>query len=227
MSDFSAQLNATGCPRRLAAPEEPARVAAIQRPPRAPWYSRPTRLIIICGIILVAVVIAATASLLSNLRGRDLAEKARALESLALVLAEQIDRSFQSIELIQASVIERMQSLGIASAEDFEREMSGYDTHQRLKDRVSALPHINAIVLTDAEGKLMNFSRSWPIPIVKIPDQDPHEAFSSDPHLASLVGNPFRSPATGNWVVPIARKFTGPNGAFLGVVTGVMELQYF
>jgi diguanylate cyclase (GGDEF)-like protein/PAS domain S-box-containing protein len=227
MSDAVAQLNATGSHGGQMAPGTPAHAAGDSAAPRAPWHSRPTQLIIICGIILLGVVIAATAGLLSNLRDRDLAEKERNLESLALVLAEQIDRSFQSIELIQTAVVERMQSLGIASAEDLKRQMSGYDTYQDLKHRVSALPHINAVVLTDAEGKLINFSRSWPIPSVKIPDQDPAAAFNANPHLTSFVGKPLRSPVTGNWVVPIARKFTGPNGAFLGVVTGVMELQYF
>jgi diguanylate cyclase (GGDEF)-like protein/PAS domain S-box-containing protein len=184
-------------------------------------------LIIICGIILVGIVIAATVSLLSNLYNHALDDKERALESLALVLAEQIDRSFQSIELIQMSEIERMQSLGVASVKDFERQMSGYDTHRRLNDRVSALPYIDAIVLTDSQGKLINFSRSWPIPNVNIPDRDPSEVFRSDPHLTSFVGQPMRSPATGSWIVPIVRKVTGPNGEFLGVMTGVMELQYF
>lgn len=226
MNDVVAQLNVTVGHGGQPPVEEPARVAD-HSASRQPWRSRPARMIVICGIIMVAVVAVATASLLSNLRDRDLAEKARAQENLALVLAEQIDRGFQSIELVQTAVVERMQSLGIESAEELKRQMSGYDTHQRFKDRVSALPHINALVLTDAGGKLINFSRSWPIPSVTIPDQDPHEAFSSDPHLTSLVGNPFRSPATGNWVVPIARKFAGPNGEFLGVVTGVMELQYF
>jgi hypothetical protein len=227
MSDLAAPLNTTGRHGGQAPPEESARVADNSVAARAPWYARPIRLIVICGIVLVCVVIAATASLLSNLHDRDLAEKKRTLESLALVLAEQIDRNFQSIELIQTAVIARMQTLGIASAADLERQMSGYDTHQRLKDRIDALPHIDAMVLTDTEGKLINFSRSWPIPSVKIPVEDPSAAFKSDPHLTSLVGNPLRSPATGRWIVPIARKFTGPNGEFLGVVTGAMELQYF
>jgi diguanylate cyclase (GGDEF)-like protein/PAS domain S-box-containing protein len=226
MSNVTSKPNIAGAPGGQAPSEEHACVAD-HSAPRQPWYSCPARLIVICGIILGAVVVAATAGLLSNLRDLDLAEKKRAQENLALVLAEQIDRSFQSIELVQTAVVERMQSLGIESAEDLKRQMSGYDTHQRFKDRVSALPHINALVLTDAEGKLINFSHAWPIPIVTMPDQDPHEAFNSDPHLTSLVGNPFRSPVTGNWVVPIARKFASSGGAFLGVVTGVMELQYF
>jgi diguanylate cyclase (GGDEF)-like protein/PAS domain S-box-containing protein len=227
MSDLAAQLNASERPFDRTASGWPAPIADNSAAPRVPWHARPIRLIIICGIILVGVVIAATVSLLSNLYNHAIDEKARALESLALVLAEQIDRSFQSIELIQTSEIERMQSLGIASAEDFERQMSGYDTHRRLNDRVSALPFIDAIVLTDSQGKLINFSRSWPIPHVNIPDRDPSEVFRSDPHLTSFVGEPIRSPATGRWVVPVVRKVSGPNGAFLGVVTGVMDLQYF
>ncbi len=227
MSELPLQRNATGRHEGQAAPEGTSTAVGHSAAQRVPWHSRPIRLIVICGIILVAVVVAATASLLSNLRDRDLAEKERALESLALVLAEQIDRSFQSIELVQTVMIERMQSLGIASAEDFERQMAGYDTHQRLKDRVSALPYIDAFVLTDAEGRLINFSRSWPAPSVKIPDQDPHEEFGADPQLTSLIGKPLRSPVTGSWLVPVARKFTGANGKFLGVVTGVMKLEYF
>ena len=105
--------------------------------------------------------------------------------------------------------------------------MSDYDTYERLKDAINGLPYIDAIVLTDARGKLINFSRSWPIPNVKIPDNDPSRVFESDPRLISFVGKPLRSPVTGNWVVSIARKLTGPNGEFLGVVQGAMELQYF
>ena len=167
MNDVVAQLNVTVGHGGQPPVEEPARVAD-HSASRQPWRSRPARMIVICGIIMVAVVAVATASLLSNLRDRDLAEKARAQENLALVLAEQIDRGFQSIELVQTAVVERMQSLGIESAEELKRQMSGYDTHQRFKDRVSALPHINALVLTDAGGKLINFSRSWPIPSVTI-----------------------------------------------------------
>ena len=224
MSDIIGQLNSTGSLGGQTAPKASAHTAGKSA---ALWRSRSILSIVVCGAILLAIVIAATMALLSNLRDRDLAEKERALESLTSVLAEQIDRSFESIELVQMAVIERMRTLGIASAEDYERRMSGYDTYERLKDAINGLPYIDAIVLTDARGKLINFSRSWPIPNVKIPDNDPSTEFASDPRLISFVGKPLRSPATGNWVVSIARKLIGPNGEFLGVVQGAMELQYF
>ncbi len=194
---------------------------------RTPWYTHPIRLIVICGIILVAVVVAVTASLLLNLRDRDLAEKERSLERLAVVLAEEIDRSFQSIELIQMPEIERIKHLGVVSPEEFVRQLSDFDTHQRLKDRISALPYIDAIVLTDAAGRLINFSRGWPAPKVIVPDNDPHKAFIADPNLTVFVGDPLLSPTTGVWMVPFARKFTAANGKFLGVITAVMKLRYF
>jgi len=227
MSDFTAQRDATASERAPTAPADAAHVTGNLAAPRGAWYSRPTQLIVICGIILLAVVIAATSSLLSNLRDRDLAEKEQTLESLALVLAEQIDRSFQSIDLIHKVLIERMQNLGIASADDFERQLSDYDTYRRLRDIAGGLPHIDAITLVDSKGKLVNFSRAWPIPNINNPNQDFTEAFRADPHLTSYVGQPRRSPVTGKWVVSITRKFSGPKGEFLGVVLGVMELQYF
>src|SRR5664279_6141437 len=147
MGRVSNKYGVTGRDRMRTASGESAHIVDNSATAKSAWHSRPIRLIIICGIILVGAVIAATAGLLLNLRDRDLAESKRELSRLTLILAEQIDHSFQSAELIQTAVIERMQSLGIASAEELERWMSGYDTHQRLKDQISALPYIDAIVL--------------------------------------------------------------------------------
>jgi diguanylate cyclase (GGDEF)-like protein/PAS domain S-box-containing protein len=227
MRDLAVQLDAAESDGMRTASEEPAQVADNSAASRTEWNSRLVRWIIIFGIVLIGAIIASTGVVLLDLRDRELAESERELKRLVFVLTEQIDRSFQSMELIQTAVIERMQSLGIASAEDYERQMSGYDTHRRLKDQISALPYIDTIVLTNAQGKLINFSRAWPIPSVKSPDEDFSEAFKSDPRLTVFVAKPFRSPVTENWVVPIARKLTGPKGEFLGVALGVMASQYF
>ena len=121
MGRASKKFGTTESDRMRTASEEPAHIADNSVAAKSAWHSRPIRLIIISGIILVGAVIAVTAGLLLNLRDRDLAESKRELSRLTLILAEQIDHSFQSAELIQTAVIERMQSLGIASAEELER----------------------------------------------------------------------------------------------------------
>src|ERR1019366_5908624 len=189
--------------------------------------SRVVRWIVIFGIVLIGTIVAATGLMLQNLRDRELAESEHQLNNLTFILAEQIDRSFQSIELIQTAVIERMRSLGIASPEDYERQMSGRDTYQHLKDQISGLPYVDALALLDTEGKLINVSRAWPTPVSKEPDLDFLKAFNSDPDLTAYVGRPIRSPLNETWVFYIARKFTSSNGAYLGVVLGVVTVQSF
>jgi len=41
------------------------------------------------------------------------------------------------------------------------------------------------------------------------------------------VGHLRRNPIDGAWVLPLARKIQGPNGAYLGSVVGVIRLRYF
>ncbi len=168
----------------------------------------------------------ATWMLLANLRSEQIAKSDRDLQSLTLLLAEQIDRSFQAIELVQTSVLDRIKTLGIRSPDELKLTMSGYDTYQRLRDRIAALPHIDAMVLTTPAGKLVNFSRGWPIPKVEQVQRDRAEIFETT-HRTSFIGKPLRSPSNGTWVLPIVHKATGANGAFVGILIGSMRLRYF
>ncbi len=194
--------------------------------PSSVWASYTFRLIVLSSLVLIAAILTATWILLANLRSEQITESEHDLESLSLVLAEQLDRSFQSIEVIQTDLIDRMQNLGIASTAALERQMSGYDTHLRLKDQIAALPHIDAIVLTDPEGKLINFSRSWPIPDIQNTTNNRGYVFKNS-NLQTYVDAALKNPANGAWVLPIARKISGPKGEFLGAVLGVIRLEYF
>jgi PAS domain S-box-containing protein len=192
-----------------------------------PWRNRPIRNIILCGLLLIAMIAVGTSIMVTNFRNRELADNERELKNVALIVAEQTDRSFQSLELVLTSVIERMQSLGIASSEDFERQMSSQDVQLMLKDKISALPHIEAVTLINADGKIINFSRFWPTPDINIANRKHFIAFKSDPQLISFISEPVLNRSTGTWSVFLMRKFTAPNGEFVGLVHGAVDLTYF
>jgi hypothetical protein len=103
------------------------------------WRNRPIRYLILCGALLIAAIVVGTAIMVGNLRDRALFESECQLKNTALILAEQIDRTFQAIDLVQSSMIEKIQSLGIASSEDYARRMSGQDVHLMLKASTSGL----------------------------------------------------------------------------------------
>jgi PAS domain-containing protein len=165
--------------------------------------------------------------MLVGLRERALAASERELTNTALVLAEQTDRAFQAVELMESGLLERMNALGIASAEAYERRMSGHDVHSMLKDKVSGWPHLGSITLINSRGKLFNFSRFWPLPDIDVADREFYRALKSDPRLTSFMGEPVRNRATGSWTIHLVRKVAGPNGEFLGLVLGAMEMAYF
>jgi diguanylate cyclase (GGDEF)-like protein/PAS domain S-box-containing protein len=188
---------------------------------------RAVHLLIGCGLLLAVAVVAGAVGMIADLRERALAASERELRNTALILAEQTDRAFQAVALMESGFIERMRALGIASPEDFERAMSGHDVHLMLKDKVDGWPHIGSITLINSRGKLFNFSRFWPLPDIDVTDREFYQALKSSRGLTSFMGAPVRNRATGSWTIHLARKVAGPNGEFLGLVLGAMEMSYF
>jgi diguanylate cyclase (GGDEF)-like protein/PAS domain S-box-containing protein len=191
------------------------------------WHNRPIRYLILCGVLLITMIAVGTAIMVVNFRNRALLESERELKNTALILAEQIDRSFQALDLVQRSVVEKVQSLDAASRQDYQRQMSGQGVHLMLKDKTSGLIHVDSIALIDRDGKLLNFSREWPIPTANVADQDYFNAFASDEELTSYMSLPARSRVTDTWTVYLARKLVTPKGELLGLVLGAIELSYF
>ena len=193
----------------------------------AAWHNRPIRYLILCGVLIIAAIVAATAIMAGNLRDRALSDSERELKNTALILAEEVDRSFQAVDLVQSGVVEKIQSLGIASSEDYARRLSGEDVYQMLKTSTSGVAQIYAISLINADGRLINFSRSWPVPEIHVADRDFFNALKRDPQLTSDISEPGHNRTDGAWSLFLGRKVAAANGEFLGLVLGVVELSYF
>ena len=220
----STQNGVAGTRGGKAQPPQSANVASRLVPP-AKARSRPIPFLIVAAATLIAVVAFGTATIIFNLRNRALIGNERELQNIALVLAAQTDRIFEAAERVQVDLIERFEARGITSSEDFERKLSGYDVHLTLKDKIVGLPHVGTFSLFNADGKLFNFSRSWPIPPINVADRDFFIALKSNPQLSSFVSGPIRNRATSTWVVQVARKVVGPSGELIGLVTAAVELQ--
>jgi hypothetical protein len=177
------------------------------------WRNRPIRYLILCGVLLIAAIVVSTSIMVVSFRSRALVESERELKNTSLILAEQISRSFQAVELVQRNVMEKIQSLGIASSEDYARQMSGQDVNLMLKASISGLAHVGAVTLIDAEGKLLNSSRDWPIPATDVTDRDYFKALKYDTQLTSFISLPAHNRRNGEWTVFSARTLKDANGA--------------
>jgi len=144
-------------------------------------------LVAACSALLMCVIVAGTIAIIVDLRARALADTERELRNMALVLAEQIDRSFEAVALVESNLIERMNRLGIVSADKLRSEMTGHDAHLMLKDMINGLPHIETLTVSDVRGTIVNFSRAWPVPFLTLTDRVYYKVLTNNRNMTSIL----------------------------------------
>lgn len=187
----------------------------------------PAHWVIAFGVFVAAAISIGAALYSATLYDDALDEAEHSLQDLALVLAEQTERAFQTIEVVQGNILDRLKNAGAGSSDDLRRVAPLYNTYELLREQAEPLPHVDALSITDDQGRLLNVSRSWPIPEMDFADRSYFRALRSDQALQSFVSEPIFSRVANNWTFIIARKIVGAEGQFIGVLSAVIELGYF
>ncbi len=188
----------------------------------------PNALIIAGKIVLGAVIALATGLLIVHLRHNAFVQAGREQQNLALVLANQAERAFEAVELVQTDILDRLRDDRVRTPEAFRQRMSGSAAQEELASRARALPQLDAILINDAAGNLVSASQaaSAPVPPAGIADGDLHEALKADPERNIFIAAPVQSGA-GGWTLYIVQKFSAPDGQLLGVVQAGLSLHMF
>jgi len=185
------------------------------------------RVLYIGAALLTAVLLAAVAAVVLDLRTNELLDHEHQLTNLSLIMAEQAERSFKSVDLVVSSVDEGITAAGVTDSPSFNQKMSGHDVYLLLREKITGLPQLAAVNLINRDGEMINSSRTWPITEVHIPDRDFFLALKADPNLKTYVTEPVQNRATGTWTIYLAHRVSGAGGEFLGVVLGAIEMRYF
>jgi len=173
----------------------------------------------LCGGLLVAAIFAGTIMMVDEFRERALSNSERELENTVMLLARHFEQQFDDSETVVAEVIAQMQISDTTSPELFRERMSTPQVHHMLQSKVSALSYIGDVAIFDAEGRLLNWSRSSPVPDISIVDRAYFKIFKSDPQSEPMLAEPARSHIDGSWTTVIAHRLSGPGGVFLGVMS--------
>jgi signal transduction histidine kinase len=185
------------------------------------------RLLYIGTGLLILLLLAINAGVIAHLRESELLDVEGQMKSLSLILAEQADRTFQSVDLVLSSVVEGVAAEGVTDGASFDEKLAGQDVHLLLQEKISGVPQLDALIVLSREGKVINFSRPGPIPDVNNSDRAYFRAFKADPNLKTYISEPVKNRGTGSWLIFLARRVNGPNGEFLGIILGAIEPQYF
>ncbi len=196
---------------------------------RLPVKPRASSTMLLAGwLVAIGLMVAvATVVLIVKLREHALAEAEHEQRSLALILADQAERAFEAVELVQTALQERLRADSIRTPEAFRQAMTRVAVHNELHNMGRTLPQLEAIVVVDANGMVINHTRPEPVPNISVADRTYFISLKSDPDRTTFISEPLRNRTNGNWNVDIVRKVTGPGGEFLGLIIGAMNLQYF
>ena len=150
----------------------------------------------------------------------------RGSNSMGVVLAEQTGRYVQIVDLIVREVRSRTAGLDLKTPEDFERLMGTREIQTDLAERVKNVPQADVIVLINADGFVVNWSRPGLPERLNVTNRDYFIWLRDHDDPEMFIGALAKGRVTGDPSVYFARRINGPGGRFLGVILGVVDVKY-
>ena len=184
------------------------------------------RLYVIGGILIAATIVAAGLAVWER-RQQSIESYQREMTNLSIVLAEQSARSMQTVDLVLQEMQSMVEAAGVDDAAKFTRRMATEDVHRFLANRLATLPQAAGVGPVNAEGLMINSSREWPVSRLDLSDRDYYVHLRDHDDHGVFISAPVRHRVTGAWTFFLARRVNSPQGEFLGIVVGVIDLNYF
>ncbi|HTC09986.1 MAG TPA: ATP-binding protein [Acetobacteraceae bacterium] len=180
---------------------------------------------VVC-VSLILVVIGATALDIGAQRQATIADQRRNLEQLGRVLAEDMSRYARVVDVVLRDVQTHISDMNVSTPDQFRSALSDVSIYALLRARAQEMPESSALVLVDSAGKIVNLSRVWPPPNVDVSDRDYFRYLSAHDGSAPYVTEVRRGRVSDTPMLFLARRIDGPQGEFLGVIAGVLDVAY-
>jgi PAS domain S-box-containing protein len=188
---------------------------------------RSHRQLVLGASLFVVITIVAACLSVWYLRGAQIADATHDAKNLTVVLAEQTSRTIQAVDLVAQEMQAMALASGVTNPDQLRQQMATQEINQSLGRRLQSLPQASAISLTDDAGRIINLSRTWPVPPIDVSDRDFFTYWHEHDTPGAFIGVPVINKFTHTWVITLSHRISGPRGEFLGIVLGVVELQYF
>ena len=186
------------------------------------------RLVILGAVVIGAMFTATMGAVIWQLRQNAITDATAEIEKLDRALAELIERSLQSCDLVIASIVDDLAGDRPVTADELRRSTTSLAFHQALRQKLAALPQADAISVIGSNGDILSLTRGYPIqPPINVADRDYFVALRDHPDLQRYISEPVQNRGTGAWTIYLARRINGPHGSLAGLVLAALQLNYF
>jgi PAS domain S-box-containing protein len=185
----------------------------------------PSRRLSLTGLVLIGATIVAAGLAIWDRHEEAISHARQEMSRLSVVLAQQTARSIQAIDLVLQEVQAKVLDAGIDSAEQFKRQMGTEAVHQFFVQRMHNLPQSSGLGLVAADGTFLSYSKEWPAPAIDLSGRDYYTHFRNHDDKGVFISSPAIN-MSGAWTVFLSRRVDGPHGEFIGVVVGLVNIEY-
>jgi diguanylate cyclase (GGDEF)-like protein len=183
--------------------------------------------LIFCGVVVVLAITLGTGFFVLQFRDRTIDAVHRDLSNTAQLLSRHFDQQLVDLQHVHQEVLDYVQGSGVSTARAFDSRMSTFAVHEMLRTKLQALPHVGALNLFNASGRLINSSQRWPVPDVSVVDRRYFKEFTSGQPVPDIIVEAGKSKVTGRWTTIFARRIMGRDAEIIGFASRGVEPSHF
>jgi PAS domain S-box-containing protein len=172
----------------------------------------------VLGALLVAINVLSAIWDIRNERRVVERNALRDFNNLTSLLADQTARSLESTDLLLTAAANNINSNGLGDPAV---------RAQRLKDRISGIPQIRAVLLLDREGRVIASTDERSEIGADFSERSYFTRQRDSTSWGRYVSEPFLGRITGRWAFAVSEPYMDANGRFAGVVAAIMDVEYF
>jgi PAS domain S-box-containing protein len=183
---------------------------------------RQTHSVGLLAALTIAAMVLSVTFLVWQLRSRELAHSEMETTTLTQMLMDQTQQSFEGADLVLQGVQERL-----SDVYGSQFPLDSPPTHLLLSARASGMRQLNSIFLVDAQGKVINSSRSSTILGQSVADREYFKVFAQDKSKTFFIEPPVRGRVDNSWTLHMARPLFYSSGEFRGVAVAAFGIPQF
>ena len=149
------------------------------------------------------------------------------LANLSEMAAQHADQTLAAADGVLERVVDDVNQAEPIDTADLVAKTGTREMFELLRRRQGDLPQIDVLSIVAPDGKLVNFSRTFPTPAINLADRDYMKAHLGSDALSVFVSAPVKNRGTSHWTFYLARKLRGVDGHLIGIAIVGIECDYF
>jgi len=147
--------------------------------------------------------------------------------NLAVVLAGQLSRFLQTIDVVLAEVRDDINAVDSDDMTSWRQALSSEPIHEKLKGKLARIPQAFNIAVADPGGQVVASTARWPAPAINVADRDYFRDARGQERDELAISSPIRNRVNGEVTLVFARSLKDSKGAFIGIVYVAVNSRYF